>query len=458
MNLRKIVSWVLLVVLAFGLSLDADAQEKKKKKKKKKKGNTTEVVIPPSRIINSDRSTECEVFTGGVEKTDEDLARISQTFADMNLRRQVGDYGPGDYSAHYYWTQMYEEAPGFSILVYTDGSAIFREMAAQAKEEGDEDKFKEYADRALSLLEEGEKCYPGGDFSKAEAYIYELLYPTEYQKIFDLYTQGFGEDTDPYSLMSITRYGLYMGYIGEISREEGIKWYEQAKAFAAAKPGDRDYEYALEVVDLTWEDQYKELYAELEAAENAPEEEEEPTDTTDTASSDGNPGLYNEMIDAFNSNNYSVAYTKFNEYITTVQDAQRGYDVSIYAAQNFESAEDYPKAKNAYLKAYNFDQSQGFPYYRIGMMYLSSGPICGPGTGFDSQRVLWPAFEKLKIAQTKTLDASESADISSTISEYKAFLPFQWQLDENGLKNGDAYTVPCWINETITIVSNETYN
>lgn len=446
MNMKNILSFVLLVALMTGISLDADAQ--KRKKKKKKKGKVEQVLKTPAntRIIESDTSKVCKVFT----IPNPNKAEISQEFADMNLRRQAGDFSTDEYSAYYYWKRIYEKAPGFSILIYTDGSAIFRELASQAKEAGDEAKFKEYSQKALDLLDEGEKCYPEtkGKFGPAKAYIYELLHPGKYNEILALYTQNLGPDTDPYSLGSIARYAKYMGYIEQLPKEEANALVTKVKAIATAKKGQKDYDYAMEQIEGI-EEQYNELEKEREAQLAAAAQQQEQAAAASAASA--NASVYNDMIAAIESGDLTTAHNKFKEYVSKEDDATRKYQTAMYVGGSHYQANDFPKAREAYQVAAEADATQGEPYYYIGLMYLSSGPLCGPGTGFDSQRVIWVAFDKFDMAMTKTLSEDIKADIASTKSEYASFIPTKEQITKKQLNVGDAYTVPCWINETTTI-------
>ena len=57
----------------------------------------------------------------------------------------------------------------------------------------------------------------------------------------------------------------------------------------------------------------------------------------------------------------------------------------------------------------------------IGKLYASSGPLCGPGTGWDSQIVTWPAIDKWEYA--KSIDPSVAADASKLIAQYKKYMP-----------------------------------
>lgn len=466
-NLKNLLSLALVFAFLF-TAIDADAQKRRKKKKRKKKSKIEKVAkkLPP--IIETDTSKVCKVYTSATP----DKAAISQNFADMNLRRQAKDFGPGEYSAYDYWQKVYQEAPGLSLLVYTDGSAIFREMAAKAQQDGDDAKFKEYGDKALELLEKAEKCYPEnkGKLDAPKAYIYELLYPEETGKILELYTANLGENTDAYSLGSIARYAKYMAYINEIPLAEANKYVEKAKAIALAKKGNHNYDYALETIDAIEkqyaeyevankaQEEYEKKKAEYDAAMAAKKEQEasatkQAQQATQAAASQSDKRIdaYNSMLGAIESKDWTTAKAQYQAYKSLEKDANAKYNAAIYLGTSLYSAENFPEARNYLNDAITAMPSKGEPHYYIGMMYVSSGPLCGPGTGFDSQRVVYPGLDRLEKAISLGLSAEMNADAVKTIAAYKPFLPTAAQLKAKGLAKGQTYTVPCWINETITL-------
>ncbi len=91
----------------------------------------------------------------------------------------------------------------------------------------------------------------------------------------------------------------------------------------------------------------------------------------------------------------------------------------------------------------------GAAYILIGKLYASSGPLCGPGRGWDSQIVTWPAIDKWN--QAKRVDPSVASEANRLISTYSKFMPDVEDVFQRGLKVGTAYTVPCWIQEKTTI-------
>jgi len=375
MKKRTLISMLMIALLMVGFNQDALAQ--KKKKKKKKKGETE---MPAKPIMKTDTSKVCTTYA----VAEPNLGEVSEKFAYMWLRMQVGDMD-GEYGALGNWEYVYDNAPGFSYMVYTNGSNIHREIAAKAKEEGDDAKFNKYISKAIDLLDEGRKCFPpGNDLIASYAYIEELKNPGEYEKILDLYLQHLdknGNNTDAYSLISIARYAQYMGYLDKTTREEADATTAKAKAVTAANAGDKNYEYAAESIDGILE-QYVEAYTEREAQAAA---------TAEANNAAQSAGVYNEMLAAVEAGDMNTAKQKYSEYMAAEEDAERKYGIAMYLAGTLYGQQNYPDARTYYQQAASFDGSKGDPYYYIGLMYLSSGPQCGPGTGFDSQRVIWPA-------------------------------------------------------------------
>jgi len=82
-------------------------------------------------------------------------------------------------------------------------------------------------------------------------------------------------------------------------------------------------------------------------------------------------------------------------------------------------------------------------------MYASSGPLCGPGTGFDSQRVTWVAIDQWNKA--KSIDPSVSAEANKLINRYTQYMPTRADIFQRSIKEGSTYKVPCWIQENTKV-------
>jgi len=87
----------------------------------------------------------------------------------------------------------------------------------------------------------------------------------------------------------------------------------------------------------------------------------------------------------------------------------------------------------------------------IGTLYASSGPLCGPGTGWDSQVVTWPAIDKWQKA--KSVDPSVAGEANKLIARYRQYMPAKGDIFQRSLTEGASFRVRCWIQETTTIRS-----
>ncbi len=114
---------------------------------------------------------------------------------------------------------------------------------------------------------------------------------------------------------------------------------------------------------------------------------------------------------------------------------------------------DYSSARVYANKAAGFKSGWGQPYLLIGDMYASSGKACsdGVGTGWDAQVVTWAAMDMW--AKAKSVDGSVAGKANGKIAKYKKYLPSKGDIFQRGYKEGQSYTVGCWINETTTIRS-----
>lgn len=91
----------------------------------------------------------------------------------------------------------------------------------------------------------------------------------------------------------------------------------------------------------------------------------------------------------------------------------------------------------------------GEPYILIGRLYASSGPLCGPGRGWDSQIVVWPALDMW--SKAKRIDPSVAAEANKWIGRYRQYMPKKEDVFIRNLKVGASFRVGCWIQETTTI-------
>lgn len=118
-------------------------------------------------------------------------------------------------------------------------------------------------------------------------------------------------------------------------------------------------------------------------------------------------------------------------------------------AYRYYQSNSYGTARSWCRRASEFRPNWGEPYILVGLMYASSGSSCGPGTGWDSQVVIWPAMDEWQKA--KSVDPSCAGDANKHIGTYQKYLPTVAEGHFKNIKDGDSYKVGCWIGTTTTV-------
>ncbi len=108
----------------------------------------------------------------------------------------------------------------------------------------------------------------------------------------------------------------------------------------------------------------------------------------------------------------------------------------------------FSKARKYARKALEKKPGWGKAHLLIGKLYASSGPLCGPGTGFDSQVVTWVAIDEWNKAKR---DPETAAEASRLISKYQQYMPNKEDIFIRSIKVGDTFTVKCWINQSTKV-------
>ena len=132
------------------------------------------------------------------------------------------------------------------------------------------------------------------------------------------------------------------------------------------------------------------------------------------------------------------------------EDAERrGKYLMIVAKLYYRDKRNFSQARAYARQSAAADPSSGEPYMLIGTLYASSGPLCGPGTGFDSQIVTWPAIDMWQRA--KSIDGSVAGKANQLINRYSQYMPSKSDIFQRGIKEGQSFTVGCWIQETTRV-------
>ncbi len=151
----------------------------------------------------------------------------------------------------------------------------------------------------------------------------------------------------------------------------------------------------------------------------------------------------------YNEGKYKEAIAKFEECLANGDNEKKAKYKLLIAKIYYRDLKSFSKSRKYALEAASLKANWGEPYMLIGKLYASSGPLCGPGTGWDSQIVTWPAIDKWKYA--KKIDSSAAAEANKLINQYTQYMPKKEDVFIRSLKAGQSYKVGCWIQETTKI-------
>lgn len=145
----------------------------------------------------------------------------------------------------------------------------------------------------------------------------------------------------------------------------------------------------------------------------------------------------------------SRAESYFLEAIPLVEDAQKTKIYYYLALLNFDK-KSYTAARSYALKSLAINPNDGKCYILIGDMYAASAASCGSDE-IGERAAYWTAVDKYNKA--KQVDNSVADDANSKIATYSRHFPTKERLFFNDVKEGESYTVGCWINEVTTVRS-----
>lgn len=157
-----------------------------------------------------------------------------------------------------------------------------------------------------------------------------------------------------------------------------------------------------------------------------------------------------EGFQALEAGDFEQAIELFNEAASETDDVEREAQLYLLIAKiYYGSLKRFPEARQFARKASQVRPNWGEPYILVGKLYASSGPLCGPGTGWDSQVVVWPAIDEWQKA--RSVDPSAAAEANALINQYSQYMPSRGDIFQRTLSEGSSFTVGCWIQQQTTI-------
>ena len=176
--------------------------------------------------------------------------------------------------------------------------------------------------------------------------------------------------------------------------------------------------------------------------------------------------LFFTLVDKLNSlePNAELAYelAKLSNKNENLEDAARYYKQAIeLEVEDVQKAKyylelgdvtrrlgNYSQARTYALNSAELDGTSGYPYLLIGNIYAAASKSCGE-EDFQQKAVYWAAVDKF--IKAKTVDSELTDDANKFIEAYRPHFPDNETIFFQGYKEGDKFTVGCWINEVTTV-------
>lgn len=398
----------------------------------------------------------------------------------------------GDYTQAFdLWKKVYAVSPaadGKRNTVFSDGIFFYERLANGASTPEEK---KPFIDRIFQLYEEINECYPeGGYVDGRKAFDYYYKYPDQASKeeIYALFKKSLdadGMDAQYFVLNPFTALLVEQYFAGAVSLEEAQKYQTQVRsvlakgleeckgkdceqwtiiegyvpvrleAFETVK-GFYDCDYYMDryYQDFTENptncDVMRTVYSRLKFG-GCPETSE--AFKTLIASANENCREEDALQDAYEclrNADYDCAIELFQKAADEETDVDKKAKITLLIAKVYYShKKNFSKARSFARDAAKIKKNWGEPYLLIGRLYASSGPLCGPGRGWDSQIVVWPAIDKW--AYAKSIDPSAAAEANKWISRYRKYMPSREDIFQRNLTEGSSFYVGCWIQETTKI-------
>lgn len=391
------------------------------------------------------------------------------------------------------WQKVYEVAPaadGKRNTVFADGIRFYEYFMAKTQDSLEKEA---YINKVFEIYDRIEECYSEGgyiDGRKAFDFFYKYRHRSDKEEMYNLFKKSIdtdGENAQYFVLNPFTSLLVDLFFDEKISLEETQKYQqivrdrlakglkeckgkecERWKIIADYVPARlEDFERVKGFYDCAY---YQDKYFK--------EFEEEPENCeiirkvySRFAFGDCEPeserfaaviNAYNELCKPKPSNPMAECYdllrnSQYNEcvecaekVISEIEDEDKKADYTLLIAKVYHAhLKNFPKARKYARDAAKLKANWGEPYLLIGRLYASSGPLCGPGRGWDSQIVVWPAIDMWQKA--KSVDPNAAAEANKWINRYSQYMPEKGDIFQRGLKVGDTFKVPCWI-QTTTII------
>ncbi|MDF1672667.1 MAG: hypothetical protein P1U41_04135 [Vicingaceae bacterium] len=378
------------------------------------------------------------------------------------------------------WRVAYKTCPQSQKTLYINGVKLYEGLAKKAEKAKNNELKELYLDTMLSIYDQriemfGQKGFVLG--YKGQSMLVNR--PTEKQKIYDLLNEAVSitkNKTQAGTLVALMFATINLEKEGKLTKEEVVGVFENTSAICAANKASKyadKYAKAQEKIqnvsgpyltcevlvplaeksfeanknDVDWLRRtvqllkYKKCY-EADIFAKVAEAYFKLEPSAEGAESMGKLFLgkkdYAKAIDFF----------KKAEEMAESNEEKAQYNLSI--AEAYLYSKSYSSARTYAQKAIGLKSGWGEPYLVIGDAYMYSAGACDDKE-LGRYGAYWAAVDKYQKA--KAVDGSVASDANKKIARASANYPVTKDLFFYSKKDGDSYTVGCWINESTSVRS-----
>lgn len=392
------------------------------------------------------------------------------------------------------WKKVYEVAPaadGKRNTIYSDGIYFYEFFIRQTEDKATKER---YVDAVFEMYDQLETCYPEGGYVNARrAFDYYYKYPErkskmEIYKLFKKAIETDGMKTNDFVINPFTSLLVELYQEEKVSEKEAKKYeqfirdiipeglknckepycerWEIVEEYAPERL--RAFESEKGFYDCAY---YKETYfPDFRAAPNncdtvimvysrlrwggCTDEDPQMAELIKVGNTNCAPEPtitnYGKGREALRNARYSEAIEFFRLSADEAKDDEtKSERLLLISKVYYAHLRNFPEARKWALRAAAARSGWGEPYILIGKLYASSGPLCGSGRGWESQKVVWTAIDMWYKA--KSIDSSVAGEANRNIANYTQYMPTREDIFQRGLKEGSSYYVGCWIQENTTI-------
>lgn len=480
MDTKKIFSLITLALLALVIACTPKTTEQAKTEEPE------EVKKPP--VVQQEGLSECKKFSDNPNSNDAETAHV--LYRDFLKQK---DYD----QAFKYWKTAYAMAPaadGMRDYHFLDGVKLYENMLSK---ETDDTKKGEYIDTILAFYDEAASCYP----KKATMYqglkAFKLYYNyrdrTDDMEIYNQFKNIIdtdGKKTADFVVNPFTATMMELFVAQKITQAEVKKYASKINEIVAygttnckaGKECDRwDIVKGYAPVRLEELEGVEGFYdCDYYKAKYLPEYEANPSDCEMVSMAYGRlkwgkcpevdaalQKLKPEIDRCFppvvtstgtpkptcaskvREGDYTGALTCYEDKASASSDNNKKAAYYLMMAKiYYGQLKKYSKARTYAQKAADARPGWGEPHILIGKLYASSGPLCGPGRGFDSQVVTWVAIDEWNKAKRDPEFASEA---NRLIGKYAQYMPSKEDIFQRSISEGSTYKVGCWIQRSTKV-------